>query len=295
MAQEMAALGFTHVELSHGIRIVLVPGLLRAVEEKVIRVASTHNFCPLPPGIMQAAPNLFEPSSRDPRERDQWLRYTKRSLEFAAQLGAGVLVCHLGSVGFFWFDPAVRLRAYLDRHAGLAGFARADFPERLKRTMSRIRERMPLYWENLVASLREIDAFAREKDVRLGFENREKVEELPLDDEFETLFKAMGPTTQGGYWHDTGHAELKRRHGLLDHRQQLAANASRSIGFHLHDVDTDGEDHQPVGTGCVDFEMVSEFWQPQHLLVLELGPRATAEDVLLSKRRIEALLAARGF
>jgi len=244
---------------------------------------------------MQAAPNLFEPSSRDPRERDQWLRYTKRSLEFAAQLGAGVLVCHLGSVGFFWFDPAVRLRAYLDRHAGLAGFARADFPERLKRTMSRIRERMPLYWENLVASLREIDAFAREKDVRLGFENREKVEELPLDDEFETLFKAMGPTTQGGYWHDTGHAELKRRHGLLDHRQQLAANASRSIGFHLHDVDTDGEDHQPVGTGCVDFEMVSEFWQPQHLLVLELGPRATEEDVLLSKQRIEALLAARGF
>ncbi|HRP06816.1 MAG TPA: sugar phosphate isomerase/epimerase, partial [Opitutaceae bacterium] len=73
MAKEMADLGFSQIELSHGIRIILVPGLLKAIEEKVISVVSTHNFCPLPAGINQAAPNLFEPSSRYAREREQWV------------------------------------------------------------------------------------------------------------------------------------------------------------------------------------------------------------------------------
>ena len=52
MLREMADLGFSHVELSHGIRITLVPGILKAVEEGVIKIGSTHNFCPLPTGIV---------------------------------------------------------------------------------------------------------------------------------------------------------------------------------------------------------------------------------------------------
>ncbi len=36
MLTEMAELGFRHVELSHGIRITLVPGIMKAVEEGVI-------------------------------------------------------------------------------------------------------------------------------------------------------------------------------------------------------------------------------------------------------------------
>src|SRR5688572_13665064 len=104
MLQEMAQLGFEHVELSHGIRITLVPGILRAVDEGVVKVRSTHNFCPLPTGIMRAAPNLFEPSSMDDGECNQWLRQTRRSIDFAAQLKASVLVCHLGSVRFWWFN-----------------------------------------------------------------------------------------------------------------------------------------------------------------------------------------------
>ena len=95
MAQEMAGLGFEYIELSHGIRITLVPGLLRAVEEGFVKIGSTHNFCPLPTGVIHAAPNLFEPSALDQREHDQWLRHTRRSIDFAAQIKARVLVCHL--------------------------------------------------------------------------------------------------------------------------------------------------------------------------------------------------------
>jgi hypothetical protein len=67
--------------------------------------------------------------------------------------------------------------------------------------------------------------------------------------------------------------------------------APRTIGFHLHDVSAKGQDHQPIGEGHIDFSMVRSFWRPEHLLTLELSPRVTVEEVVASKRRIEALLA----
>ena len=63
MLQEMAGLGFEWVELSHGIKIVLVPGILKAVAEGVVKIASVHNFCPLPTGVTHAAPNHYMPIS----------------------------------------------------------------------------------------------------------------------------------------------------------------------------------------------------------------------------------------
>ena len=61
----------------------------------------------------------------------------------------------------------------------------------------------------------------------------------------------------------------------------------------MHDVSAEGKDHQPVGSGQIDFEMVSTFWKPHHLLTLEFGPRITVEQVKDSKARIEALMAKR--
>src|SRR5580700_9760896 len=120
MLKEMADLGFERVELSHGIRITLVPGILKAVEEGVIKVGSIHNFCPLPVGVLHAAPNLFQPSAADDREREQWVRQSKRSIDFAAQVGASVLVCHLGSVKYLWLPPDRRMEAYLSRNPAAA-------------------------------------------------------------------------------------------------------------------------------------------------------------------------------
>ncbi len=295
MAMEMADLGFSQIELSHGIRIILVPGLLKAIEEKVISVVSTHNFCPLPAGINQAAPNLFEPSSRYAREREQWVRHSKRSIEFAAQVGAGAVVCHLGAVDFFWTNPAEKLRRWINAQGSTQAFAQPQFGSRRDRAMEQIRKRLPRFWDSLIESINRIEPLAREKRVRLGFENRERLEELPIDSDFGRLFEALGADSSGGYWHDTGHAELKHRNGLIDHKKHLETLASRLIGFHLHDVNAGGEDHQPIGSGNVDFRMISSFWQPHHTLVLELSPGASPGDVVESRQRIEALLVARGF
>jgi len=79
--------------------------------------------------------------------------------------------------------------------------------------------------------------------------------------------------------------------GLIDHRKQLEDNKGRLLGFHLHDVDSEGHDHQAIGTGSVDFDMLSSFWRPEHLFVIELSPRVPVEGVVASKERVEALLA----
>jgi len=291
MALEMAGLGFDHIELSHGIRITLVPGILKAVEDGVVRIGSTHNFCPLPTGVTHAAPNLFQPSSPEHQEHDQWLRHTRRSIDFAAQVKAHVLVCHLGSVGFFWFNPADRLEAYARRHPGANLPADPAYQALLRKALARLRKKMGPFWERTRTSVNEILGYAAQKGVRLGFENREAFDELPLDEDYAGFLAGLPPIAPAGYWHDTGHADIKERMGLLDHRAHLEQLAPRLIGFHLHDVNADGHDHQGLGRGKIDFPMVSRFWRPEHVLVIELSPRVSVDDVKASKARVEELLA----
>ena len=293
MLQEMAGLGFEYAELSHGIRITLVPGILKAVEEGVIKIASCHNFCPLPTGVTHAAPNLYMPSATDPRERDQWLRQSKRTIDFATQVGARKVVLHLGSVDFFWFNPSNKLDAYLEVHAGEDLAKDLAYQKLLAKSLAKLRQRMPLYWENTKASLAALIAYAEPKGVLLGFENRERFDELPLDADHPELITTLAKPAAYGYWHDTGHAQIKHDMGLLDHRGHLEKNASNAIGFHLHDVSVDGHDHQPIGSGKIDFDMVSSFWRPEHTLVLEFSPRLTTEQVLASKQHVAELLAKR--
>lgn len=293
MLREIADLGFEYAELSHGVRIVLLPGVIRAVEEGVIKISSIHNFCPLPAGVNQAAPNLFEPSARDHREIDQWMRHTKRSLDLAAQVKARVMVAHLGSVQSFWFSPSRKFKAYLKANADAARNGDKTYQILLRKACERLRKKMPPFWDQVIRSLDEIRPYATERGVAIGCENREKFEELPIDVDFENLFASLATPNTCGYWHDTGHAEIKQSMGLIDHRAQLEQNASRLLGFHLHDVCAKGKDHQPVGTGRIDFNMISSFWQPHHLLTLELSPRVSTEDVQLSKTRVEAMIAKR--
>lgn len=293
MLKEMAGLGFDRVELSHGIRITLVPGILKAVEEGIVTVGSTHNFCPLPMGAFQAAPNFFQPSSADERERDQWERQTRRSIDFAAQVGATLLVCHLGSVKY-WLQPDRHMEAYRQSHPDAVKSGDKAYRALVEKALAKLRKRMPPYWQRTQDCVRTILDYASEKGIRLGFENREAFAELPVDADFTGFFEGMPSPSPTGYWHDVGHAHLKEEMGLVNHRQQLQDNAARLLGFHLHDVDAEGHDHQAIGTGGVDLDMVSTFWRPEHMYVIELSPRVTTEGVLSSKAKVDGLLSKMG-
>lgn len=290
MLREMAGLGFDRVELSHGIRITLVPGILKAVEEGVVRIGSVHNFCPLPMGVVQAAPNFFQPSSPDPRECDQWLRQTKRSIDFAAQVGASLLVCHLGSVRYLWLLPDRRMTAFRKAHPEAVKSGDKEYAALVEKAFAKLRKRMGPYWQRTQDALQGALDYAADKNIHLGLENRERFEELPLDADFPEFLRGLTPPSPAGYWHDTGHADLKERMGVIQHRKQLEDNAGRLLGFHLHDVDLEGHDHQAIGTGAIDFEMVRGFFRPEHLFVIELSPRVPLEGVLASKEKVDALL-----
>jgi sugar phosphate isomerase/epimerase len=160
------------------------------------------------------------------------------------------------------------------------------------KALEKLRKRMKPFWAQTRASVLEVFDYAAVKGVKLGFENREKFEELPLDADYADFVAGLPEGSPAGYWHDTGHADIKQTMGLLDHRVHLTKNAPRLIGFHLHDVSASGQDHQPIGSGQIDFKMVSEFWRPGQELILELSPRVKPEDVLRSKENLEALLAA---
>lgn len=290
MLREAADLGFRRMELSHGVRMSLIPGILKGLEAGVMRIGTCHNFCPLPPGVLHASPNLYQPTASDPREVDQWVRHTRKSIDFAKVVGAGVLVCHLGSVEFFWFHPGRRIARYMDEHERPDYRSDEQFVRLREAGLARLRRKQAKHLSVLSGALGRVLEYAHEKGIKLAFENRERFEELPLDDGFESLLANLPPDAPVGYWHDCGHADIKEKMGLIDPIAHLGRLAPRLLGFHLHDVSTQGDDHQELGSGRIDFEALKAFWRPSHHYVLELSPRLTPLQVSRSKERVERLL-----
>lgn len=292
LLKELAGLGFDAVELSHGIKVTLVEGILRGVEQGVVSVRSCHNFCPLPSGITTASPNLYVPSSKDSRERAQWIRHTRKSIDFAAQVGAELLVLHLGRVDFFWFNPSAKLERASEGRSRQELMADKAYLKTLDAAKERLRKAAPVYWTNVKLSLQEVLPYAASKRVRLCIENREAFDELPLDDGFAELMAAFQNHSEAlACWHDTGHAAIKHAMGVIDHERHLQAVASHLAGFHLHDVSLEGRDHQAIGTGVVDWSMIRQFLQPNHQLVIELSPRLKPEEVVASREALGRILA----
>lgn len=290
MLAEIAALGFEYAELSHGIRLSLVPGIVRALDEKLVKVRSTHNFCPLPPGVNTASPNLFLPTTRDETQARQWERYTRRSIDFARQVGASVLVTHMGAVSHGWLNPA--------RHVIKLSEARRPTDRDVVRLREAVREAMPKIaskraepMDRLVARIDRILDHVRQAGLKLGAENREKIDELPFDADMGSFLDQFPADAPIAYWHDAGHAHLKEKMGLINHEEHLRTHAPRLAGFHLHDV-IGFRDHMPPGAGEIDFAMIARYVRPEHVVVLELNPRLDPAEVVEGRDYLEKIFAA---
>lgn len=282
MLREIRELGFRHAELSHGIRLSLVPGIIEAVDAGDIEITTLHNFCPLPLGISRAAPNVFKFTSLDKRERENALRHTLKTLELAERVKARLVVLHMG---------AVEIKDYTDKLLELleAGYRETPKYRRLceeaevKREARKERHQEPAY-----ELLRQIEEEARRRGLLLGVENREALEEIP----FETDFPAFFFEFRGGvvrYWHDTGHAQIKENLGFIQHAMHLESLAEELAGFHIHDVEFPGRDHRPPGRGMIDFTALRPFVKPEHIKVIELSPSLTHEEVVAGAAHIRSI------
>jgi sugar phosphate isomerase/epimerase len=126
--------------------------------------------------------------------------------------------------------------------------------------------------------LRKILPEAEKCGLKLGIENRQALEEIPLESDFEFFFREFD-SPNVVYWHDTGHAQIKENLGFLHHTQHLESLAARLAGFHIHDVQFPAHDHAAPGSGTVNFAALKPFVKPDHIKVLELNPSLPVEAV----------------
>jgi sugar phosphate isomerase/epimerase len=272
MLREIRELGFDHAELSHGIRVSLMPGILEAVDAGEMKISSLHNFCPLPMGVTHAAPNLYEFSDERPRERELAIKHTLKTFEFAARVKAPVVVLHLGSIEMK--DYTGKLCEMLER--GQKGLPKY---EKLCAEISKTLEAKKIkFVERTNETLRKLLPEAEKRGLKLGCENRQALEEIPLESDFKFFFREFdGPNIV--YWHDTGHAQIKENLGFIHHALHLESLAARLAGFHVHDVQFPARDHCAPGTGMIDFAALKPFVKPEHIKVFELSPSLPVEAV----------------
>jgi sugar phosphate isomerase/epimerase len=272
MLREIRELGFEYAELSHGIRLSLVEGILQAVDAGEIRISSLHNFCPLPMGVSHAAPNLFQFSAESTRERELAIKSTLKTFDFAVRVGASLVVLHMGSV---------EMKDYTDRLKELVAEGRRETPRYealLAEAIEQRERRKEPFVERAYETLRRLIPEAEARGLRLGIENREAVEEIPFETDLRFFFREFARPTVA-YWHDTGHAQIKEDLGLIHHMLHLESFADRLAGFHIHDVKPPCRDHCAPGTGRVDFASLRPWVRPEHVKVFELSPALTVEEV----------------
>ena len=282
MLREIRDLGFEYAELSHGTRISLLPGILEAVDAGEIKISSVHNFCPLPMGVNNSAPNLYQFSAERERERDLAKRYTIKSLETAARVKAPLVVLHLGSV---------EMKNYTDKLLEMVQKGEKDTPKygKLCAEVDEKREsRKGPFFERTKDLLKELVAEAESRGITLGAENREALEELPFESDFHFLFREID-SPRLAYWHDTGHAQIKENLGFIMHKMHLESLREHLFGFHIHDVQFPGRDHCSPGSGMIDFSALKPMVKPEHIKVFEFSPSLTPDQVRSGVEHVKSI------
>jgi sugar phosphate isomerase/epimerase len=272
MLREIKRLGFDLIELGHGIRISLMPGIQKVFDAGQVRFTSLHNFCPLPVEILGASPDCYQFSAAYQKERDRAVKQTLQTIDFAERLGAPFVILHLGEIPM---NPITDELITLAKEGKL--FAR-EYVRRKVKAVRRREASAPPYLARVKDCLRRVVDYAAGKNVRLGVEGRRGYEEIPSERELPALLNEINSPFLG-YWHDMGHIQIKENLGFLDHEEWLRAIGPQTFGCHMQDVIWPAQDHQPPFAGHVDFPKLVPLLPPDCLFVWELSPRKTPDEI----------------
>jgi sugar phosphate isomerase/epimerase len=280
---EALDMGFEKLELDYRITKEALAQMRPALKGGA-QVLSVHHVFPRPQSFLKGPP-VADPvslSSTDKDERAEAVKLAISTIQHAHDLEAKAVVIHLGKVDME--DPTDKLEE--NSKKGLS------WAEEGQRYISELREvRNRKRQKNLDAvlfSLESINKEAEKRDILLGIENRLHFHEIP--DIWEIGF--ILETFSGGnlrYWHDTGHAHVQEKLGILYQRELLERYGSQMLGVHLHDV-KELEDHYPPGQGEVDFRALREHLRTAPIKVFEIRSSATRKEVLESLEFIHDLL-----
>ena len=273
MIEEILALGLGCVELGYDLRSELIPGVKAMVESHSIRVKSVHNFCPIPVGAPRPHPELYTPGSPDRREREFAVVHISKTLRFAAEMGARVVVCHSGNVDMpkYSFDllrMASRNEQFSESYESL----------KLKAQLTRDKK-APRQIDYLSESLEALVPVVKETGVHLALENLPSWEAIPSELESEQLMKRFYSSGIRLWW-DIGHAQIRENLGFINSSRWLRRLAPHSAGMHIHDVAPPGQDHIMPPRGTVDFKALSDLAKMDMVRVLEPAPDTDPQHIV---------------
>jgi sugar phosphate isomerase/epimerase len=275
MIEEIVDLGFTNIELSHGMTIAKLPGIKKAYERGIFTCSGVHNYFPSPVEVMIDAPDAYEFTSYRPFDRQRAMEMTLRTLDLAAEFQAHYLVLHMGSVPM---NPKAYTRP-LTATVTEGGQRDAAY---IKQKLAFIKKREklgPLYYHRAAEALTQIAARAAEVGVKLAIESRSRFEDMPTEREMIALQSHFAENPWVGYWHDFGHVQLKHNLGLLDHTEWLEKISPHLIGGHVHDVEWPARDHRTPFAGTLEYASLLKFFPADCPLIWELSPTRETEEI----------------
>lgn len=279
LIEKILALGFDTVELGYDTTIDLVPGIRKMVEQKCVKVSSVHNFCPVPVGAPYGHPELFHLTSLNRNTRESAVIHTKRTIEFAAELGAKAIVVHAGNV-----DMKHLTRDLIE----MAEEGRQYTPayEKIKMKLMDLRDRKikdhipPLY-----QSIEDLLPLLTQTGIRLGIENLPSWESIPCETEMQEILRKF-ETPLIGYWHDMGHGQIRQNLGFIGHKRWFEKLSPRLVGMHIHDVMPPAGDHVMPPMGKINFQDFKNGIQSDTVLVLEPAPGLPTAEIIEGRRLI---------
>ena len=257
--------------------------LKEIVKEEKISIASLHNFCPIPEGVdlRLASPETYLLSSRDEEERKLAVKCTKRTIEFAHQLRAKAVILHCGKV----FEK--KLTSFLIKMYNSNQEGSRAYQNKLTELVALRKKKAKRHFSNALRSLEELDKFAKEKNIKLGIENRYYFGEIPQVEEIKEILDTFDESSSIGYWHDVGHAQSLENIGFYKLEDYLTF-FNRLIGIHLHDI-KDCCDHLAPFEGEFNFERLIPFVGKESLKIVEAHQPASLKAIAEARIKLEKI------
>ena len=263
-------LGFGAIEINHSMEADHVAAIR---SHAPVTVNSVHAPAPLEQHSRRGWNRDLNLASTDEEEREIAAQYALRSIELAAEVGARAVVVHLGHIGSAPLDGEVKRRELFDQdvtggdlwaHAGAEAIQmRAQLA--------------PPQFAQAHRSLDQLAAAAQQAGVTIGLETRLRYHHIPLPDEAATLL-ADYPPEVAGYWHDSGHAEVLHRIGLVDADAWFESLGDRVVGIHVSDVNG-LLDHRAPGNGDLDFAALASKIPHDAVRTFEIDQHEPDDDV----------------
>jgi sugar phosphate isomerase/epimerase len=275
MVDEILGLGFTRLELSHGMTVAKLPGLRKAFADGRFTCVGVHNYFPSPVEVMIDAPDAYEFTSHRAPDRKRALDMTLKTLEIAAEFKARYLVLHMGSV-------PMKKRKWTRPLQDLAEAGQRDTEDFARKRIAFLRKRekiAPLYLRRAIETLEILAEKAEECGVNLAVESRSHFEDVPTEREMLEIQQRFKDHPRVRYWHDFGHVQRKHHLGLLDHGQWLETMQPYTLGAHVHDVHWPARDHRVPFTGDIDFKSWIPLLGPEPICTWELSPGRKAGEI----------------